>query len=85
MASDKKLVAAAAHLRGQADVLADRVKRQRGKVERMRDLLAAAEEGLENTERDAEEAEQAAQEAAEVARGLDVSVYPEAANVGMER
>lgn len=83
--SEKKARAAAAHLREQATVLAGRVPLAEAKLERARDHVAAAEEGLAETIAAAEAAEQAAADAEAAIDGLDVSVAAQPAAVGVER
>lgn len=85
MPSAKKLVAAAAHLRQQADVLAERVDKQHDKLARFRELLVGVEADLAQAEIDADDAEKQALEAEEAAQGLDTSVFPDVADVGVRQ
>lgn len=83
MPSEKKLVAAAAFTRGQANFFAAAVEAAQAKVERAQQHLDAAEEALERAIEKAEQKEQEAQEAREAAQGLPSFAHAEVAAMGV--
>lgn len=84
MATEKKLIAAAAFTRGQADFFEAQVQNMRRKVERARDELELAEAALERTMEKAEEKRQEAEEAEAAASGFPVFVQARAAQFGVD-
>jgi hypothetical protein len=83
MPTEKKLLAAAAFTRQQADFFADQVENIRRKVERARADLDATEAALERAIEKAEEKQLEAAAAAEAAEGLSVFVSAQPAQFGV--
>lgn len=83
MPSDKKLIAAAAHTAEQAELLKLGVANAQRKVERAEEDVEAARDALEQMQAQYEAAQREADEAREAAVGLNVAVFPDAAQVGV--
>ncbi len=83
MPSDKKLAAAAAHTRQQADVYWEAVDKLVRKVEKLQAQLVAAQAAVEEAQDEAERRQAEADDAARAAEGVSVNAYAEVAEIGM--
>lgn len=82
--SDRKLIAAAVHLRAQARQALESVGRAEAKVARAEAELAAALDSLACAQAEADTSERAAQDAERLARGLNTYAFPGCAGFGVE-
>ena len=83
MPSDKKLVAAAAHTRQQAELFWAAVENAEEKLDRALEAVEAAKAALARAQDKAEERQAEADEAAEAASGIPVNVNAEPAQIGV--
>lgn len=84
MPTDKKLLAAAAHTRAQAELFAAAVQRAEEKVSRAEEDLEAAQAAYERAVEKAQEKQTEADEAAEAASGVPSFAHAQTAQMGLE-